>query len=332
MVRVWAAFLCALLPLSLDGADLGEVAFRPEVAAFVTEMVKQHGFERIELEHTLARARVQGSILRAISTPGTAKSWLDFRPIYVNPQRISGGVKFWDENAETLSRARAEYGVPEEIIVAVIGVETNFGKQIGTHRVLDALYTLAFDYPPRENFFRGELEQYLLFVRENGPDLLGVKGSYAGAMGIPQFMPSSARRYAVDFDRNGRIDLWTSASDSIGSVANYLRTFGWQAGESVMVRAEVSGEGYKSLIEAGIKPQRSVAEMAELGVQPAEPILGDRKGALFRLDGENGPEFWLGFENFYALTRYNRSVNYATAVNQLAEEIKSLRDVERQRE
>jgi peptidoglycan lytic transglycosylase B len=329
MARVWTAILCALLPLSLDGADHGEVALRPDVAAFVNDMVEQHGFDRIELEQTLAQARVQDSILRAVSTPGTAKSWRDFRPIYVNAQRVSRGLKFWDDNAETLSRARAEYGVPEEIIVAVIGVETNYGKQIGTHRVLDALYTLAFDYPPRENFFRGELEQYLLFVRENGPDLLAVKGSYAGAMGIPQFMPSSARRYAVDFDGDGRIDLWTSASDSIGSVANYLRTFGWQAGEPVMVRTDVAGGGYQTLLEEGIKPERTVADMAELGVGPAEPVLGDRKAALIRLEGMNGSEFWLGFENFYALSRYNRSVNYATAVSQLAEEIKTQRDLER---
>jgi peptidoglycan lytic transglycosylase B len=324
-VRWRAALTVVLLSVCSNiGADDGGIAARPEVQAFIADMVERHGFERARVEDILGRAQVRDSIIRAVSAPGTAKPWHEFRPMFVNPQRIVGGVDFWSENAEMLGRARAEYGVPEEIIVAVIGVETRYGKQTGNYRVLDALYTLAFEYPPREDFFRGELEQYLLFARENGSDPLEVKGSYAGAMGIPQFMPGSARRYAVDFDGDGRIDLWSGPSDSIGSVANYLRTFGWKAGEPVMVRAEVTGEGYQRLLEEGIKPVHAVEDLATFGVTPAEPVPGDRTAALFRLEGADGPEYWLGFDNFYAITRYNRSVNYATAVFQLGEQIKAL--------
>jgi membrane-bound lytic murein transglycosylase B len=196
---------------------------------------------------------------------------------------------------------------------------------MGSHRVLDALYTLAFDYPQRADFFRGELADFLLFVRDHGADPGRPRGSYAGAMGIPQFMPSSVRRYAVDFDGDGQVDLWQDPADSIGSVAHYLHTFGWRAGEPVMVRAEAGGEAIEALVAEGIKPRRTVEELAASGVVPLEPLPSDRGAALIRLEGADGPEFWVALDNFYVITRYNRSQNYATAVHQLAEEIRALR-------
>jgi membrane-bound lytic murein transglycosylase B len=312
------------LPPAAQGNGNGS-PFRPEVQAFIAEMAERHGFDPSLLGETLARAQFQSSIIRAVTTPATARPWREFRPIFVNAQRIGGGLGFWDENEATLERAEAYYGVPAEIIVAVIGVETLYGSRLGGHRVLDALYTLAFDYPRRADFFRSELENFLLFTRDNGSDPGLPRGSYAGAMGIPQFMPSSVRRYAVDFDGDGRIDLWERPADSIGSVAHYLHTFGWRAGEPVMVRAEAGAEAAEALVAEGVKPQRTVEELMAAGVVPWEPLPGDRRAALIRLEGAKGPEYWVVLENFYVITRYNPSQNYATAVFQLAQEIRALR-------
>lgn len=298
---------------------------RPEVQAFIAAMAERHGFDPDVLGQTLASARFQPAIVRAISAPSTARPWSEFRPVFINAQRIGGGIGFWDENEATLERAEMQYGVPAEVVVAVIGVETLYGARMGNHRVLDALYTLAFDYPQRSDFFRSELEQFLLFTRANGSDPGSPRGSYAGAMGIPQFMPSSVHSYAVDFDGDGHLDLWQGTADSIGSVAHYLHTFGWRAGEPVMVRAEVTGDAIEALVAEGYKPQRTVDELVALGVNPLESVAGDRSAALIRLQGAEGPEYWVVLENFYAITRYNRSQNYATAVHQLSQEIRALR-------
>lgn len=288
-------------------------------------MAERHGFDPGALAETFSGARFQPSIIRAITAPATSRPWRDFRPIFVNAQRIGGGLGFWDQNEAALERAETRYGVPAEIIVAVIGVETLYGSRMGNHRVLDALYTLAFDYAQRADFFRGELEQFLLFARDNGSDPGSPRGSYAGAMGIPQFMPSSVRRHAVDFDGDGSLDLWQQATDSIGSVAQYLHTFGWRTGEPVMVRAEAGGDAIEALVAEGYKPRRSVDELTAMGVNLLEPVPGDLQAALIRLEGADGPEYWVVLENFWVITRYNRSQNYATAVYQLAQEIRALR-------
>jgi membrane-bound lytic murein transglycosylase B len=240
-----------------------------------------------------------------------------------------GGVTFWNNHAEKLERARKEYGLPEEIVTAVIGVETIYGAQTGKYRVLDALVTLAFDYPRRSEFFREELEQYLLLMREQGADVLKLKGSYAGAIGIPQFMPSSYRRYAVDFDGDNRKELLQSPADAIGSVANYLKMFGWEQGQPVAVRAQISSERYQEALAAGIKPSLTLSQMKQFGVTPLvglSDLGGERMAALFVLEGKDGPEYWLGFNNFYVITRYNRSTYYAMSVWQLAEEIHAARN------
>ncbi len=297
---------------------------RPEVAAFIEDMVSKHGFERAALQRVFSQVQPRPGIVRVMSAPATARPWHEFRGRYIDATRIAGGVKFWEQNAAALLRASREYGVPQEIIVATIGIETFYGRDTGTVKVIDALATLAFDYPPRAEWFRGELEEFLLLAREAGYDLLGVTGSYAGAMGIPQFVPSSYRKYAVDFDGDGRRNLWGDAADSIGSVANYYRSFGWLAGEPVIVPVEAAGSEIDGVIAAGIKPQLKVGELRRRGVVPLAPVSDESAAALFAVDTGSGLRYWLGLQNFYVITRYNRSVNYAMAVHELAREIKAL--------
>lgn len=303
------------------------VPLRPEVDAFIVEMVEKHAFDRESLERLFTTAKFQPAIITAISRPASSRPWHEYRPLFINPKRVAGGISFWDSHAATLARARKEFGVPEEIIAGVIGVETIYGAQTGKHRVLDALTTLAFDYPSRAVFFRSELENYLLLTRERGTEALSFKGSYAGAIGIPQFMPSSYRRYAVDFDSDGKIDLSDNPADAIGSVANYLKAFGWEADGPVAVRAQVSGEGYREALLAGIKPLRTLEELKKLGVTPPVEMPAERPAALIELENNGVAEYWLGFENFYVITRYNRSVYYAMSVFQLATEISAARNL-----
>jgi membrane-bound lytic murein transglycosylase B len=259
-----------------------------------------------------------------MSAPSTARPWHEFRSRYIDTARIAGGVKFWEQNAAALLRASRDYGVPEEIIVATIGIETLYGRDTGTVKVIDALATLAFEYPARAELFRGELEEYLLLARETGFDSLNVRGSYAGAMGIPQFLPSSYRKYAVDFDGDGKRDLWGDPADSIGSVANYYRTFGWLTGEPVTVPVEAGESMVDAVIAAGIKPHLKVAELRRRGVVPLAPVSDEAEAALFSVETGSGLRYWLGLQNFYVITRYNRSVNYAMAVHELAREIRAL--------
>jgi membrane-bound lytic murein transglycosylase B len=308
------------------GATAAAPQLPPEYESFIGEMVERHGFSQTELEGILGKARFQSKIIDAISRPATSKPWYEFRPLLVTPQRVADGVIFWNSHASTLERARREFGVSEEIITAVIGVETNYGVQTGGHRVLDALTTLAFGYPKRAPFFREELEHYLLLGREQRADILGIKGSYAGAMGIPQFMPSSYRRYAVDFDNDGKVDLAGSAVDAIGSVGNYLKGYGWEAEQTIVVPALVNGGNYVEAIYTGERPRYTVEKMRQLGVVPRADIARDRPATLIELENKIGNEHWLGFNNFYVITRYNRSVNYAMSVLQLAEEIRAARN------
>jgi len=295
----------------------------PEIQTFVDEMVQKHGFDAAALRRLFAQVQPRPAVIRAMSTPGTARPWHEFRGRYIEPARINGGVAFWREHAATLEKASREFGIPEEIIVATIGVETFYGRNIGGFRVLDALTMLAFRYLPRAELFRSELEQYLLLARETGFDPAGIRGSYAGAMGIPQFLPSSYRRHAIDFDGDGKRDIINSPADAIGSVANYYKTFGWRPGETVVVPAEVDGSGIDALLEIGIKPQLRIAELRSRGVLPAAPVEEGAEAALFVVESVAGPRYWLGLTNFYVITRYNRSVNYALTVYELAQELRA---------
>jgi membrane-bound lytic murein transglycosylase B len=303
-------------------ATAGDYDDSPQVASFINEMTRNYGFAGQQLKDLFGEVERKQSILDAISRPAErVKPWSEYRPIFVTDKRIEQGVAFWNENAEALAKAEREYGVQPQFIVAIIGVETFYGRNKGNYRVLDALSTLAFDYPQRAPFFRDQLREFLLLSREQQVDPLSLTGSYAGAMGLPQFMPGSFRAYAVDFDGSGHIDIWNDKADAIGSVASYFKRHGWTAGGTVAVRAQVRGDKVEQGVVQGIEPIKSVAELRALGWNPSEPLRDDLRVTSFRLDGNAGPEYWMGLPNFYAITRYNRSVMYAMAVNQLAEAI-----------
>ena len=301
------------------------VQLSPKIKVFISKMVNTHGFNEPELKKIFTKTKFHSGIIKAITRPSTSKPWYEYHPIFINQRRITKGVSFWKRNAKTLERASKKFGVPEEIIVAVIGVETYYGKRTGRHRVLDALTTLAFNYPKRADFFRDELEQYLLLIREQDADIFSFKGSYAGAIGIPQFMPSSYRNYAVDFDNDGKIDLSGSTADSIGSVANYLKAHGWEADGPVATRAQVSDNSRYETLKMTHMPLYTINKMKEFGITPLTDISDDRKATLIKLDSKDHMEYWLGFNNFYVITRYNRSTHYAMSILLLSQKISASR-------
>ncbi|HKJ95503.1 MAG TPA: lytic murein transglycosylase B [Gammaproteobacteria bacterium] len=299
----------------------------PKFQSFAQEMATEHDFDQDRVVHLLASSERQQSIIDAISSPAEAMPWSRYRPIFLKEGRIRDGVAFWNEHEALLRRAAQTYGVPPAIIVAIIGVETRYGSHQGHYRVIDALRTLAFDYPPRSAFFRRELKQYLLLTREEGLDPLDPTGSYAGAMGMPQFISSSYRHYAVDFDGDGRRDLWNGTADAVGSVANYFAQHGWQAGRPIAVRASVSGEAWRSLEDDGLEPNTTVAALRAAGVSPSESLPADAPARLTVLKGGDGDEYWVTLKNFYVITRYNHSPLYAMAVYQLARAIEQRRNM-----
>ncbi len=315
--------LVAWLAPAFASTPANSFAHDPAAIDFANSLAQRHGFQSADLLEQFAKIQPNAKVLQLIKPPSspTQRSWERYRPRFLNQQRIDGGVRFWQENRVALTRARVMFGVPEEIIVAIIGVETVYGRNTGGFGVLEALATLAFNYPRRADFFREELEQFLLLARENRIDPLTVKGSFAGAIGIPQFMPGSQRRYAVDFDGDQRVDLSSSVDDAIGSVARFLEQHGWQSGQAVAVPAIVSSEPDRALIEAGIRPSLKVAELAERGIKAHL----DPNATVTLIDlvsPSQATEYWLGLENFYVITRYNRSSFYAMSVFQLAEEIR----------
>jgi membrane-bound lytic murein transglycosylase B len=295
---------------------------RPDVQQFIDRMVEEHSYDREKLVNVLAEAESKESILDAISRPaeGTLE-WYEYRNIFLKQERIRAGADFWREHEAELERISGSSGVSKEILVGIIGVETYFGRITGNYRVLDALSTLAFDYPPRSKFFTGELEHFLLLVREEGMDAADATGSYAGAMGRPQFMPSSYRAYAVDSTDDGKRDIWNNWSDVIGSVANYFVRHGWNAGEPVVAAATLGAQWQGDTPENTLKPRETVTSLSHQGVMFSTELPGDAKSQLITLTGEDGEEYWVGFHNFFVITRYNRSVMYALAVHQLGEEI-----------
>ncbi|WP_278413729.1 lytic murein transglycosylase B [Stutzerimonas kunmingensis] len=312
--------------VALAGAVLGSLPLQAadytgaNVDEFIAEMTRDYGFADEQLRDLFKQAERKQAILDAISRPAErVKPWKEYRPIFLTDSRIAQGVDFWRENEAALTRAETEYGVPAEIIVAIIGVETFYGRNTGSHRVIDALSTLGFDYPPRQPFFRQQLKEFLLLTREEQVDPLTLKGSYAGAMGLPQFMPSSFRAYAVDFDGDGHIDIWNNPTDAIGSAASYFKQHGWAAGEPVVARAKVGGERYEEGLTVGLESQKNAGKMRSLGWQFDKSVADDTAITAFRLDGAEGDEYWLGLPNFYVITRYNRSVMYAMAVHQLSQ-------------
>ena len=320
-----------VLVLTLPGAvsaqaDYGE---RPEVLAFIDELVASEGFARDELKATLSGAKYQQSIIDAISRPAEKRlTWAQYRRIFIVKRRIEGGVAFMAEHRDVLARAEAKYGVPPEVVAAVIGVETMYGRIMGNYRVLDALATLGFDYPPRSTFFRKQLREFMILAREEQQNPESLKGSYAGAMGYGQFIPSSYRDFAVDFDGDGVRDIWKNTTDAIGSVANYLSVHGWRKGAPVTTVATWTGRD-DEIFKRGLKPELTVAELRGKGFyangrhrEGVDPADGERATAM-KLEGSAGDEYWIGLHNFYVITRYNHSHMYAMAVFQLSQELRT---------
>ena len=289
---------------------------------FTKELEAEHGIKPEQAKVWLSEAVRLESVLTAISRPAEkTKTWADYRKIFLTEKRIKEGKQFLKDNAELLSKAEKEFGVPKEIIGAIIGVETFYGKRQGNYRVLDSLSTLAFDYPKRSLFWR-ELKEFFMLSQEQGVNPGDVKGSYAGAMGYGQFIPSSYRYYAIDYDGDGKKDLWTNKADAIGSVANYFKRHGWKQDEAVTQRVKVKGDDYEEAVNDRLKPKWTAGELKALGVMPTEEVADDASATLVKLMGEEGAEFWLGNHNFYVITRYNHSRMYAMAVYQLSQAIK----------
>lgn len=294
-----------------------------EVNSFVDYMVSTHHFDRNELQLLFNKTSKSESVLAAISKPAEALPWYKYQALFIQPDRINQGLAFWKKYESILKRAETEYGIPARYIVAIIGVETRYGANKGNDRVIDALYTLAFHYPKRSAFFLNELEQFLLLTREQHLNPLSLKGSYAGAMGMPQFIPSSYRNYAVDFDQDGKIDIWNNPADAIGSVANYFNVHGWKEGEDVVFPGKITDKRYLDVLNTDLKPGIPVNKLDEYGIYYDKNISPGSFVDVISLDGKDGEEIWLGLNNFYVITRYNHSPLYAMAVYQLAEAIQN---------
>lgn len=324
-----ALLACCLFPtLSAQAADATANGYldHPEAQKFIAEIQAEQAYPPAKLKDLLRSATPQQSILEAIARPAEkTKTWAEYRPIFLTEERVNQGVEFYRQHESTLVRAEQEYGVSRYVILAIIGVETRYGKHMGRHRVIDALTTLAFDYPPRSAFFRSELKHFLQLEQEAGIDLNAAQGSYAGAMGYGQFIASSYRHYAVDFDGDGRRDLLHNPVDAIGSVANYFRQHGWRTGEPVASLARRLGEQARALeplLSSPTRPQkptRSILELKQAGLLPDADLPADSAATATRFLGKDGPEYWIGLQNFYVITRYNHSPLYAMAVYQLSE-------------
>ncbi|WP_421159564.1 lytic murein transglycosylase B [Aeromonas dhakensis] len=300
------------------------------VAQAATAAVEPPGLARLaeqqqvplaELQAATAQASLRQEVLDTISRPWEAKPWYRYRPLFITPERIRDGVGFWQRHAATLARAEQTYQVPASLIVAIIGIETFYGRQMGRHPVLDSLYTLGFHYPERADFFAKEFAQLVLLAREEKWPLTLLKGSYAGAMGMGQFMPSSYRHYAVDFDGDGKRDLFANPVDAIGSVANYFAEHQWHWGESAVEPALIGLAPVGTLLGPAPELTQTWAELAAAGIELATPLAPDTPVKLLALEQADGPEYWVARHNFYVITRYNRSPLYAMAVHQLSQAI-----------
>jgi membrane-bound lytic murein transglycosylase B len=313
---------CSILILGLSLLTVNSYASPLELKQqFIKLMVEEHGFERQWIESHLAKANKNEKILTAIATPWEAKPWHQYHPIFLTQKRLDKGLEFWQKHKETLRRAEQETGVPAQIIVAIIGVETFYGSYLGKYSVLDSLYTLGFYYPPRAKFFRSELAQLFLLAREENFTVTDLKGSYAGAMGWGQFISSSYRHYAVDFDNDGVRDLLTNPVDAIGSVANYFKKHHWQTGQNIALKATINGPIPTELMSKSLRYKDSWQQLQEAKVQIDNELAPSTSVKLLAFEQTDGREYWVGLENFYVITRYNHSPLYAMAVFQFSEQL-----------
>jgi len=316
----------SFLPAPVQAKADGDYLDRKELITLLDELEKEFQFNRQEIETLFSDVKRKDSIIKAMNRPAEGKPWKEYRPIFITSKRIKKGVEFWEKNLETLERAEKSYGVPAEIIVAIIGVETFYGRNKGSYRVIDALSTLGFDYPKRSRFFSNELKNFVVLSREAGLNPAKVKGSYAGAMGYPQFIPTSYRNFAVDFDGDGITDLIDNPVDAIGSVGSYFKAHGWQTDSPIVFPAIINKDKYDSTVTTlGLKPSLTLTELSEKGLNlkgASQDIDLEQKATALKYQGKNGEEHWLGLKNFYVITRYNHSALYAMAVFQLSKAIK----------
>ncbi len=338
MARLLALFFICLTSLVLvqipsvgsssDALGQGPVeldyAKRDDVRAFVKELVKENAFNEKELLELFHQVEYKQNIIDAISRPAERTlNWAEYQDIFLTNNRRDKGIKFIYDNEAALRKAYEVYGVPPVVVTAIIGVETQYGGFTGRYRALDALSTLAFDYPPRAGFFRSELKELMLLAREEGRVITDLTGSYAGAMGLGQFIPSSYRRYAVDFDKDGLRDVWENPTDAIGSVANYLHEHGWRRDEMITYPVE-SARVPAEIFNVSLKPSITIKALAAYGmnVNGNGSTKEDEMVSPMKLEGKHGDEYWLGLHNFYVITRYNHSKLYAMAVFQLSENLR----------
>jgi membrane-bound lytic murein transglycosylase B len=314
--------IVALLGICAEAAALD--VRRPDVREFIDAVAKQDSFDRRRLRKLLRIAQTQPAIIEAMDKPAEkAKPWYDYQPIFVNEKRIQEGADFWLAHRAQLDQASLQTGVPAEYLVAILGVETSYGHRTGHYRVLDALSTLAFDYPARAKFFQGELEQFFLLTREAAIDPLTAIGSYAGAMGAPQFMPSNYRRYAVDAEHDGHVDLWTNWPDVFASIGNYFKQHGWNSGEPVLSEAAIESDAAPTLDGRKLTLSETVGTLRAQGIRFDTTLPINAPALLIAVDQADGVHWRVGFENFYAITRYNHSALYAMAVYELAAALKA---------
>ena len=318
------AMLVAVLVLPAASA-WSDYSTRTEVIDYVDGLVAEHAFVREWLVDVFEGAEKSDEVIRKISKPAEkALAWHQYRKIFLTEKRIDAGVEFWKAHREALDAARRRFGVAPEMVTAIIGVETFYGRYLGNHRVIDSLATLAFDYPPRSAFFKRELTQFLLLLREEGKDPFEPVGSYAGAMGYGQFISSSYRNYAVDFDGDDLRDIWTNKTDAIGSVANYFALHGWKGETPPALQVEIRDRRVLELADAGLELAHTVGELRKRGAVVPNDVGNGEKAALFTMElAQGGSEYWLARHDFYVITRYNRSALYALAVLQLSEAIRS---------
>ncbi len=315
-VRIWLGSL--LLSFNAYSA----IEETPLFTDFVNKMVAEHQFDQAELRKLFKSVEIKPKIIKTMQRPAEAMPWHKYRKIFIQEKRIRQGVDFWQQHADVLAKTEEKYGVPAEIITAIIGVETNYGGNRGYHRVIDALSTLAFNYPKRSKFFTSELKNFLILCREEKMDPLLPIGSYAGAMGIPQFMPSSYRAYAADFENDGRRDIWENPADAIASVANYFVKHRWRKGEAIAYPVKVTGNAYQKQLKKNLKPHIAWQSLQKLGVQAELEIAPETTIKLLSYQQQKANELWAGLHNFYVITRYNHSPLYAMAVFQLSQAIK----------
>jgi membrane-bound lytic murein transglycosylase B len=322
----WLAAVVMAATLAAAPAQALEVSDYPEIRRFVETMREQHQFSEKFLHAVFEQVRVRPEIVEAMDRPREALPYHEYRKQFLTDDRIRRGGEFWSRHAGILAHAEQRYGVAPEIIVAILGVETFYGRNTGQYPAADALTTLWLHYPRRAEFFRRELEELFLLARELNADPRAIKGSYAGAMGMPQFIASSYRRYAVDFDGDGRRDLLGNAHDVIGSVANFLHVHGWEPHGPVTDEVELRGTQFFWIERLGLKPALTVGGLNQYGIIPRGEVTTDRRAALVSLEDEAGPLYRLGYNNYYVITRYNRSKRYAMAVVELAERLRRQRD------